>query len=88
VNEAPRILEAARAAGYEVRHHTADDVEKIYVKGANPFEPLRLVGMVIVRQGRVRYAEMHGRLFPWWTGPYQDAVEADKLIAHIKETTP
>lgn len=81
MSAAARILETARAAGYEVKHSEVDDVHRLYVPAPGPWvPPTRLVGMVIIREGRVVYAELRGRLFAWWP----DSIDA--FTQHLKET--
>lgn len=80
-----RIVDAVTDAGYTIRHDTADDVHRIYQPdpiyrdGAD-----KLVGMVIVREGAVRYAELLGKIYPWWT---THAVEAERVGSATYETT-
>ena len=74
-----QIFDAVTDAGYTMRHDTVDDVHRIYAPAKPTGEtlgwlpdgfsemPEMLVGMVIVRQGVVRYAEMLGKIYPWWT---------------------
>jgi hypothetical protein len=84
-----QLIGEIAAAGYEVRHHTLDDVHRVYLRGPNPFAPIRLVGMVIVRDRRVRYAEMLGVIFPWWgatdESPDERAVVVDKSLELLRD---
>jgi hypothetical protein len=67
------LLSRFREAGYQVRFDPTDKVHRIYVVvGHGTRAHQVLVGLVVIRncptdmEPRVVYAEMMGRLYPWW----------------------
>jgi hypothetical protein len=79
-----QLLDALRVAGYVVQHWAADSVERIYRWDAST-SSLRLVGMLIVRDGRPVYAELRRRLFVWWRPAESDVDgQAAELLEWIR----
>lgn len=60
------VLDAIRTAGYLTVLDLEDHVYRIRepqgMDGGTP----RLVGLLVVRQHRIRYAEFRGQVFAWW----------------------
>ena len=92
-----QIQDAIIDSGYTMRHDLVDGVHRIYAPAKPTGEtlgwlpdgfsemPEMLVGMVIVRQGVVRYAEMLGKIYPWWTPDSVTRESTDQMVRRISE---
>lgn len=69
------VLDALRTAGFLTVLDLEDHVYRVRepqgLDGGGP----RLVGLVIVRNHRIRYAELYGQVFAWWG-------DVENTIAH------
>lgn len=60
------VLDALRAAGFLTVLDLEDHVYRVREpQGLDGGAPV-LVGLVVVRQHRIRYAEFHRQVFAWW----------------------
>lgn len=70
------ILADLRSGGYAIRYNDDDGVHRIMAPSAYGNTA---VGLIVVRNDRIAYAEFDGRVFPWWGRPEDTALYDDAL---------
>lgn len=84
MNDADRVGDTVHEAGLDARRSPHDTgTVRLYTRGASR----ALVGLVTVRAGRATYAEIRGRVFPFWpNGDLSHDTELDQLLEQIRTT--
>lgn len=74
------VLADLRSGGYGVRFNDEDGVHRIVAPGARGMET---VGLLLIRNDRIAYAEFNGRVFPWWGRP-EEAALYDEALTNLE----
>lgn len=77
-----RLLAKLRSGGYATRYNEDDGVHRIMA----PAEyGNTTVGLIVIREGRINYAEFDNTVFPWWGRSNVDPLYLDALakLEHV-----
>lgn len=68
------LIALLRSGGFAIRYNEDDGVHRILAPSQNGNT---IVGLIVIREQRIHYAEFDRRIFPWWGRSTSDPLYAE-----------